>query len=154
MNKNLVQVSLRDKIQGLSDSKELFQMHLSHLQEHLLNITMRFFHLQTWNTNKNINTQHQCANAALRRGNSQDSTPYWFFFFSFHTRLLLEILLNTDCLPYLPYILYSRSKGWLTLLLSDTIGSHLWTWAGCSNTREHRPRSNTVPLGSGALLKH
>lgn len=62
--------------------------------------------------------------------------------------------LTADCLPYLAYFLHSRSKGWLTLLLSATIHSHLWTWAGCSNTGEHRPRSNTVPLGSGASLKH
>lgn len=99
------------------------------------------FHLHAWKTNKNISVLMQHWG-----GKSQDVTPYWFNFF--HTRLLLEFLLNADCLPYLPYFLYGRSKGWLTLLLSDTVHSHLWTWAGCSNTGEHGPRSNAVPLGS------
>lgn len=67
---------------------------------------------------------------------------------------LLKFLLKTDSFPYLPYFLYSRSKGWLTLLLCAAEHSHLWIWAGCSNTGEHRPRSNSAPLGSGALLKH
>ncbi len=127
-------------------------MHLSHLQEHLLNITMWSFicrlEIQTKISTLGI--------SVLMRHWEGEVSGYYavLIFFPFHTRLLLEFLLNTDCLPYLPYFLYSRSKAWLTLLLSDTVRSHLWTWAGCSNTREHRPRSNTVPLGSGALLKH
>ena len=75
-------------------------MHLSHLQQHLPNAV--------------LTKETSGYNAVL-------------ICFSLRTRLLCKFLPNTGCLPYLPYFLYCRSKGWLTLLLSGTVRAHLWT---------------------------
>lgn len=122
------------------------------LQQNLLNVTMWSFICRLEIQTK-IST---LGTGVLMPHWEREVSGYYvrLIFFPFQTRPLFKFLLNTDCLLYLPYRLCSRSKGWLTLLLSGMVRSHLWTWAGCSNTREHRPRSNSVPLGSGALLKH
>lgn len=78
---------------------------------------------------QNISICHQWLKQH-RGGKSLDIMPYILFFQAFvQTPPLIPA-------ASVPYFFHSRSKGWLTLLLCDMGHSHLWTWAGCSCTRE------------------